>query len=99
VSWPCQSETKKISESSGIPTSYKEGMRMPARIVATEKLIREMDAGVFDTSDQTSPPTAGILSMAYCMPDGHWGYGFTPSVGVVGHGCAQWRHFPGWYWI
>ena len=76
------SETKRISESIWeLPTSYKEGMRVPARIVATEKLIREMDAGVFDqvTNVATLP---GILKYAYCMPDGHWGYGF-PIGGVA----------------
>ncbi len=76
------SETKRISETVWeLPTSYKEGMRVPARIVATEKLIREMDAGVFDqvTNVATLP---GILKYAYCMPDGHWGYGF-PIGGVA----------------
>jgi tRNA-splicing ligase RtcB len=76
------SATKRISETVWeLPTSYKEGMRVPARIVATEKLIREMDAGVFDqvTNVATLP---GILKYAYCMPDGHWGYGF-PIGGVA----------------
>ncbi len=76
------SEIIKISDTLWeLPTSYKEGMRVPARIVATEKLIREMDAGVFDqvTNVATLP---GILKYAYCMPDGHWGYGF-PIGGVA----------------
>ena len=30
-----------------IPTSYKKGMLVPARIYATEKLLKEMDEGVF----------------------------------------------------
>jgi len=64
-----------------IPTSYKPGMRVPARIFATEKLIREMDAGVFNqvTNVATLP---GIINYAFCMPDGHWGYGF-PIGGVA----------------
>jgi len=64
-----------------IPTSYKEGMRVPARIYATEKLLSEMDDGVIDqvTNVATLP---GILNYAYCMPDGHWGYGF-PIGGVA----------------
>ncbi len=64
-----------------IPVSYKEGMRVPARVYATEKLLREMDEGVFDqvTNVATLP---GILKYAYCMPDGHWGYGF-PIGGVA----------------
>ena len=30
-----------------LPPSYKEGMRVPARIIATEKLVREMDEAVY----------------------------------------------------
>ncbi|MFZ0928251.1 MAG: RtcB family protein [Syntrophobacteraceae bacterium] len=64
-----------------IPASYKEGMRVPARIYATEKLAREMDEGVIDqvTNVATLP---GIQKYAFCMPDGHWGYGF-PIGGVA----------------
>jgi tRNA-splicing ligase RtcB len=73
---------KKISETVWeIPVSYKEGMRVPARIYATEKLIHDMDEGVIDqvTNVATLP---GITRYAYCMPDGHWGYGF-PIGGVA----------------
>src|SRR3990172_622504 len=58
-----------------IPVSYKDGMRVPGRIVATEKLLAEFDDGVIDqlTNVATLP---GIVGYAYCMPDGHWGYGF-----------------------
>lgn len=31
-----------------LPPSYKEGMRVPARIYGTEKLIQEMDEAVYD---------------------------------------------------
>lgn len=64
-----------------IPPTYKQGMRVPARIFATEKLLREMDQGVFEqvTNVATLP---GIIKYAYCMPDGHWGYGF-PIGGVA----------------
>ncbi|NIO17583.1 MAG: RNA-splicing ligase RtcB [Deltaproteobacteria bacterium] len=64
-----------------ISPAYKAGMRVPARIYATEKLILEMDEGVFDqvTNVATLP---GIQKYAYCMPDGHWGYGF-PIGGVA----------------
>jgi tRNA-splicing ligase RtcB len=75
-------DIKKISDTVWeIPTTYKEGMRVPARIYATEKLLREMDEGVFDqvTNMATLP---GILRYACCMPDGHWGYGF-PIGGVA----------------
>lgn len=75
-------ETRKISDTVWeIPKSYKDGMRVPARIYATEKLLTQMDAGVFEqiTNVATLP---GILEYAYCMPDGHWGYGF-PIGGVA----------------
>jgi tRNA-splicing ligase RtcB (3'-phosphate/5'-hydroxy nucleic acid ligase) len=75
-------EMRKISDTVWeIPESYKEGMRVPARIYANEKLIRAMDDGVFDqvTNVATLP---GIVKYALCMPDGHWGYGF-PIGGVA----------------
>jgi tRNA-splicing ligase RtcB len=58
-----------------IPVSYKKGMRVPARIYASEKLLDSMDDGVFEqvTNVATLP---GIIDYAYCMPDGHYGYGF-----------------------
>ncbi len=73
---------KKISDYIWeIPKSYKEGMRVPARFFATEKLMEGMDAQVFDqvTNVATLP---GIQKYAYCMPDGHSGYGF-PIGGVA----------------
>ncbi len=85
---------KKISDTVWeIPTTYKEGMRVPARIYATEKLLREMDEGVFDqvTNMATLP---GILKYAYCMPDGHWGYGF-PIGGVAAMGAEAGVISPG----
>jgi len=74
-----------------VPPSYKEGMRVPARIYGTEKLIREMDDAVYDqiTNVATLP---GITQYALCMPDGHFGYGF-PIGGVaamdVDHGVIS----------
>jgi len=64
-----------------VPVSYKDEMRVPARIYGTEKLIREMDEGVLDqiTNVATLP---GITKYALCMPDGHFGYGF-PIGGVA----------------
>lgn len=64
-----------------IPVTYKEGMRVPARIYASEKLIQSMDKAVYDqvTNVATLP---GITGYAFCMPDGHSGYGF-PIGGVA----------------
>lgn len=79
---------KRISDTIWeIPISYKEGMRVPARIYATEKLIREMDEAVYDqvTNVATLP---GITKYALCMPDGHFGYGF-PIGGVAAMDVEQ----------
>ena len=64
-----------------LPPSFKAGMRVPARIYGTERLIAEMDAAVYDqiTNVATLP---GIVKYALCMPDGHFGYGF-PIGGVA----------------
>ncbi len=64
-----------------LPVTYKEGMRVPARIYGTEKLIHEMDGAVYDqiTNVATLP---GVTKHALCMPDGHFGYGF-PIGGVA----------------
>lgn len=73
---------KKVSETVWeLPVSYKEGMRVPARIYGTEKLLQAMDEAVFDqiTNVATLP---GIVKYAFCMPDGHFGYGF-PIGGVA----------------
>lgn len=76
-----------------IPVSSKEGMRVPARIYATEKLLRQMDQGVFEQVTNVAC-LPGIIEYAFCMPDGHWGYGFPiggmaamdPKSGVISPG-------------
>ena len=74
--------TKKISDTVWeIPTSFKEGMLVPARIIANEELIKSMDGGVFNQIANVAT-LPGIVKYAYCMPDGHWGYGF-PIGGVA----------------
>lgn len=53
-----------------LPMSFKEGMRVPARIYADKVLIESMDAGVFNqVSNVACLP--GIQKYAFCMPDGH----------------------------
>ncbi len=85
---------KKVSDTVWeLPRSYKQGMLVPARIYATEKLMRAMDDGVYDqVSNVACLP--GIIRSAFCMPDGHWGYGFPiggvaamdPKTGVISPG-------------
>lgn len=87
-------ELKKISSTIWeLPATYKEGMVVPARIYGTEKLIANMDDGVFEqVSNVATLP--GITKYALCMPDGHWGYGFPiggvaamdPETGVISPG-------------
>lgn len=73
---------KRISDTIWeIPISYKQGMQVPARIYGTENIIQEMDEAVSDqvTNVATLP---GLTKYAFCMPDGHFGYGF-PIGGVA----------------
>jgi tRNA-splicing ligase RtcB len=64
-----------------IPKSEKEGMRVPARIYASDVLFENMDKGVFEQITNVAC-LPGIQKHALCMPDGHWGYGF-PIGGVA----------------
>jgi tRNA-splicing ligase RtcB len=64
-----------------IPPTEKAGMRVPARIYASEALLAGMDAGVFEQVTNVAC-LPGIVGTALCMPDGHWGYGF-PIGGVA----------------
>jgi len=72
----------KISETVWeLPKTYSVGMRVPARIYATERLLDQMEASVFDQAANVAK-LPGVLKYSYCMPDGHWGYGF-PIGGVA----------------
>ncbi|NQV09187.1 RtcB family protein [Candidatus Woesearchaeota archaeon] len=75
-------QIKKVGEAVWeIPTSYKQGMLVPARIYGTENILKNMDDGVFDQVTNVAC-LPGIQKYSYCMPDGHWGYGF-PIGGVA----------------
>jgi tRNA-splicing ligase RtcB len=88
------SKIKKISDTIWeLPVSHKAGMLVPGRIYATETLLGQMDDGVFEqVSNVACLP--GIVRYSYCMPDGHWGYGFPiggmaamdPDHGVISPG-------------
>jgi tRNA-splicing ligase RtcB len=64
-----------------IPTNEKPGMLVPARIYASEALLRAMDQGVYEQVTNVAC-LPGIVRASLCMPDGHWGYGF-PIGGVA----------------
>jgi tRNA-splicing ligase RtcB len=75
-------QLQKISETVWeLPMTYKGGMRVPARIIATEKLVREMDEAVYEQISNVAT-LPGSTRYALCMPDGHSGYGF-PIGGVA----------------
>jgi tRNA-splicing ligase RtcB (3'-phosphate/5'-hydroxy nucleic acid ligase) len=76
-----------------LPRGFKEGMQVPVRLFATEALLDAMDAGVYDQAANVAA-LPGIVGYSYCMPDGHWGYGFPiggvaafdPEAGVISPG-------------
>jgi len=63
-----------------IPKTYKKGMKVPARIFASEKLLAGMDEGVIDQITNVAQ-LPGLVGYAMAMPDAHWGYG-CPIGGV-----------------
>jgi tRNA-splicing ligase RtcB len=64
-----------------LPADYREGMRVPVRVFASEKLLAEMDDQVFVQAANVAT-LPGIVGASLCMPDAHWGYGF-PIGGVA----------------
>ena len=64
-----------------LPMTFKKGMNVPGRLIASKKLLDAMDKGVFDQLANVAC-LPGIQKHALCMPDGHWGYGF-PIGGVA----------------
>ncbi len=65
-----------------IPTTYRQDMQVPARILATEILLDDIldDRSLNQLVNVTTLP--GIQQAAYVMPDVHEGYGF-PIGGVA----------------
>jgi tRNA-splicing ligase RtcB (3'-phosphate/5'-hydroxy nucleic acid ligase) len=76
-----------------LPCSYKDGMLVPVRIIASETLLASMENGVFEQAANVAC-LPGIVKYSFCMPDGHWGYGFPiggvaamdPATGVISPG-------------
>jgi tRNA-splicing ligase RtcB len=56
-------------------------MRVPGIIFASEALVRDMDAKVYEQVEHVAT-LPGIEKASYAMPDAHWGYGF-PIGGVA----------------
>jgi tRNA-splicing ligase RtcB len=59
------------------------GMRVPARVLASEALLEEIAEDKTLQQLQNTAHLPGIQKYALCMPDGHQGYGF-PVGGVAG---------------
>ncbi len=77
-----KSDFKKISDWLWeIPKSFREDMRVPARIYASEKILQAIeDEALIQLVNTTTLP--GIMKYAIAMPDIHSGYG--PPIGGVG---------------
>ena len=65
-----------------IPPGAVDGMRVPARVFASEKLFEKAveDRAVEQVANVATLP--GIVGASMAMPDIHWGYGF-PIGGVA----------------
>jgi tRNA-splicing ligase RtcB (3'-phosphate/5'-hydroxy nucleic acid ligase) len=79
---PLPQGIKRVSEAVWeLPQDASLGMLVPARVYATEKLLNAMESTVFEQVTNVAK-LPGILNYSFCMPDGHWGYGF-PIGGVA----------------
>ncbi len=78
---PADIVTKVNDYTWDIPTSYKQGMRVPGRIFVSSKLLANLER---ETLEQTANVATlpGIQKYSMAMPDAHSGYGF-PIGGVA----------------
>lgn len=65
-----------------LPTTWRQDMRVPARIYADEELLSAMLAGDAMTQLVNVATLPGVVRAVYGMPDMHEGYGF-PVGGVA----------------
>lgn len=64
-----------------LPKTFRKIMKVPVRVVATKKLLSEMDdEAIMQAVNVSSLP--GIVDYSWAMPDAHVGYGF-PIGGVA----------------
>lgn len=76
-----------------IPVSYKSGMLVPARLLSSKELFDAIDDKVIDQITNVAC-LPGIKKYAFCMPDGHSGYGF-PIGGVAAFSMSDGIISPG----
>lgn len=77
-----------------IPTSYKKGMRVPARIYADEYLLQKMQSDLTLEQAANVAMLPGIYKYSIVLPDGHQGYGF-PIGGVAAFDAEEGVLSPG----
>ncbi|MBU0599351.1 RtcB family protein [bacterium] len=65
-----------------IPKSFKEGMRVPGLIYASEKLLSHIKMDMTPEQVANVATLPGIVNYSLAMPDIHWGYGL-PIGGVA----------------
>lgn len=63
-----------------LPISYKQGMKVPAKIVASEDLVSEMEEIVFEQAANVAS-LPGLVDYVVVLPDAHSGYG--APIGTV----------------
>jgi len=81
MEWSAQME-KISSYCYRIPSTYKQGMRVPGIVYADEELLAQArkDQALEQVANVAFLP--GIVYASLAMPDIHWGYGF-PIGGVA----------------
>lgn len=63
-----------------LPVTYKKGMKVPVRVVGSEKLIDQLEEVVFEQSANVAS-LPGLVDYVVILPDAHSGYG--ASIGTV----------------
>jgi tRNA-splicing ligase RtcB len=76
-----------------IPVDFQEGMRVPGRMLVSQKLMNELEIGTLhQTANVATLP--GIQKYSLAMPDAHFGYGF-PIGGVAAFDAREGVISPG----
>ncbi|MBU0761977.1 MAG: RtcB family protein [Candidatus Altiarchaeota archaeon] len=84
-------DVRKVRE--GVWEFKEAGMDVPARVIASDKLYKTIEEGVYrQISNVAKLP--GVLSPVLVMPDGHFGYGF-PIGGVAAFNLEEGIISPG----
>lgn len=65
-----------------IPSSAKQGMRAPARILASEEMLKDISSDKSLEQLMNAATLPGVFGWTIVMPDAHEGYGF-PIGGVA----------------